>query len=234
MATMILIEKPVAAEIASVYRERLMSQAELAAKKELVTMANKIDKAASEGKDSVFYRLSNSVTRLSGAYRTAAFDIIDADIKAGGYTYTFDGKGYDLSWGEVPADDDNQGTDPVNPDQGGNNTNPDQGGDNTDPNEGGNGGTEPVNPEPVNPEPVDEDPVLTPAEDQNPDHYEAVEVLVGGEQSPVEEGWYELVNGEYALSADAVADMEKTYYRLKDETEWEPVPVDDLEPLPEP
>ena len=226
MATMILIEKPVAAEVTRIYRERLMYQAELAAKKELVTMSTAIDKAAIQGNDSISYRLSNAITRLKGDYHTAAIALIEADIEAAGYTFVASEKGYDLSWAaESEGDDENGGTDPVNPNEGGDNTNP---------NEGGNGGTEPVNPEPVNPKPVDEDPVLTPAEDQDPDHYEAVEVLVGGEQSPVEEGWYELVNGKYALSADDVADMEKTYYRLKDETEWEPVPVDDLEPLPEP
>ena len=42
--------------------------------------------------------------------------------------------------------------------------------------------------------------------------YEAVTPV--GTENPSEEGWYELVNGEYVLSEDTAVDSGKTYYRV--------------------
>lgn len=42
--------------------------------------------------------------------------------------------------------------------------------------------------------------------------YEYVEVTPVGTENPSEEGWYELVDGEYVLTEDTEVDSEKTYY----------------------
>lgn len=42
--------------------------------------------------------------------------------------------------------------------------------------------------------------------------YEYVEVTPVGTENPSEEGWYELVDGNYVLTADTEVDTEKTYY----------------------
>ena len=125
MATMILIDKPAAAELARVYRERLMAQAELAAKKELVSMSTAIDAAAAKGNYELSYRLSGSITKLLGDYHTRAMELINADIENGGYAATPNMRndvviGYELNWGEQQPDaGENEGQggeeEPVNP-----------------------------------------------------------------------------------------------------------------------
>lgn len=52
---------------------------------------------------------------------------------------------------------------------------------------------------------------ITPPEPPTPT-YEYVEVTPVGTENPSEEGWYELVEGEYVLSEDTEVDPEKTYY----------------------
>lgn len=42
--------------------------------------------------------------------------------------------------------------------------------------------------------------------------YEYVEVTPVGTENPSEEGWYELVDGEYVLTTDTEVNTEKTYY----------------------
>lgn len=233
MATMILINKPVAAQVAAIYRARQMSLAELAAKKELVTMSTAIDKEAAKGNFELAYRLSGSITRLSGDYLTAAMAIISADIEAAEYTCTptldKNGKviGYALSW----ATQEEGGSEGGNEDgsEGGNNGGNNSGSDNTEP---VTPDPEPVDPEPttpdepVDPEPVDDTPVA--AEDQDLSHYTAV--TPGGSENPADLNWYEVVNDVLVASTDTTVDLSKTYYELT----WEPIDPEDLEPLPEP
>ena len=42
--------------------------------------------------------------------------------------------------------------------------------------------------------------------------YTYTPVTPEGTENPSEEGWYELVSGEYVLSTDTTVDAEKTYY----------------------
>ena len=106
MATSILIEKAAVANIASTYAARMLAQAKLAAKKELVSMSTAIDAAAARGSYKLSYRLSGSITRLTDANLEAAMEIIEDEIEAANYTAATEVKnskgvvvGYDFNWG---------------------------------------------------------------------------------------------------------------------------------------
>lgn len=202
MATMILIEKADVKEIADVYSKRLMKQAELAAKKELVSIATAIDAAAAKGNYELSYRLSGSITRLTGSYLATAMEIIAADITAAAYTsVTPEYKkgtevviGYTFNWGVAAPVEEPSGGEPTGEQsQGGNNT------------------QEPTQQEPQQPE--------TPTVSQNDEDYDVVtsdEIAeLGAGEGPVSEGWYEKNEGVYALSDDDEVVNEVTYYKAK-------------------
>ena len=115
----ILSERSVALSITKVYKERLMQNAELVAKKELVSLSTAIDSAAQKGQDYLSFKLSSSITKLAGEYKQAAISVIEADIRAAQYTadrVITNGEitGYEISWAEqeeVPGGDEPTGGD---------------------------------------------------------------------------------------------------------------------------
>ena len=238
MAAIILNESTVALSVTKVYQERLKRSAELVAKKELVSLSTAIDSAAVKGLDNLSFKLSSAVTKLAAMYHDIAIGIIENDISEAGYKgqRVIDSRsgaitGYNISWAEeeevTPVDPDPT---PVNPDpnqgggeQGGND-NP-TGGDNTP-----TGGDDTPTGGDDN-QGSDDTPVVTPAEDQNAEHYVVLEAADVTGQSPAANGWFEKDgNDQFIVSTDAEADAEKTYYRAKTEEELNPA---DPEPIPE-
>ena len=63
----ILLAKTNAESIMNAYNQRQAKLAEIAAKKELVSMSTAIDTAAGKGNGKLVYRLSGSITRLTGS-----------------------------------------------------------------------------------------------------------------------------------------------------------------------
>jgi len=110
----ILLAKTNAANVMQAYRDRQAKLAEIAAKKELVSMSTAIDTAAGKGNNKLVYRLSGSITRLTGEYLTNAIAIIEADIAAAGYEVVKDAKGttYTFVWVEDPAEEQEPTDDP--------------------------------------------------------------------------------------------------------------------------
>ena len=101
----ILNERAAALSVTKVYQERLKKSAELVAKKELASLATAIDTAATKGLDQVSFKLSASVTKLTGEYHTIAIQVIEQDIRDAGYSaqrvITNDTiTGYEISWAE--------------------------------------------------------------------------------------------------------------------------------------
>jgi len=98
----ILLAKTNAESIMNAYNSRQAKLAEIAAKKELVSMSTAIDTAAGKGNGKLVYRLSGSITRLTGSLLASAIAIIEADITAAGYEIKKDAKGttYTFAWVE--------------------------------------------------------------------------------------------------------------------------------------
>lgn len=101
----ILNERAAALSVTKVYQERLKKSAELVAKKELASLATAIDTAATKGLDQVSFKLSASITKLTGEYHTIAIQVIEQDIRDAGYSaqrvITNDViTGYEISWAE--------------------------------------------------------------------------------------------------------------------------------------
>ncbi len=110
----ILSERAAALSITKIYKERLMQSAELVAKKELVSLSTAIDSAATKGQDSISFKLSTSVTKLEGAYKDKAIEVIEDDIRSAGYSAQRVKvndviTGYEISWAEEESSDDNNG-----------------------------------------------------------------------------------------------------------------------------
>lgn len=107
----ILNERAAALSVTKVYQERLKKSAELVAKKELASLATAIDTAATKGLDQVSFKLSASVTKLTGEYHTIAIQVIEQDIRDAGYSaqrvITNDViTGYEISWAEEEEGED--------------------------------------------------------------------------------------------------------------------------------
>lgn len=101
----ILTERSAALSITKVYQERLMKSAELVAKKELVSLSTAIDSAAVKGQDSLTFKLSASITKLSTQYKAVALQIIKNDIMSAGYdAQILEDRtgvvGFEISWAE--------------------------------------------------------------------------------------------------------------------------------------
>lgn len=201
MATSILIEKAAVANIASTYAARMLAQAKLAAKKELVSMSTAIDAAAARGSYRLSYRLSGSITRLTDANLEAAMEIIEDEIEAANYTAATEVKnskgvvvGYDFNWGAPDPE-------PVEETTG------EETGENT-----GETTEEATTEEETTEEAT--------TEEEQPEYiYNAVtaEQIAAYEQNsqtPADAGLYEEgeTEGTYVLSEDTTFDAEKTYY----------------------
>lgn len=196
----ILIGKANVLNTMNAYNARQAKLAEIAAKKELVSMSTAIDTAAAKGKSSLSYRLSGSISNLTGDLRDNAIALIEADITAAGYEISKDAKGttYTFVWAEQAAEEES----------------------NSDPNEGNNGSTDNTpsgNNEPAN----NTEPTVYTAEQVQEVTNEEIEALTEG-QTPVTQGWLES-NGEdgYVASEDTEVDANSTYYKLKATTPTE-------------
>ena len=150
MAT-ILPDKSVITEnttrLTEIYRQRNLRAAKLAAQKELVAIAAAIDAAVIKGEFSINYRLTSAITSLTGEYKEAAIEVIQAEITSADYRAEgiYAGNnvvGYALSW-EAEVEPENPGEDPENPGEnpGENPENPGEGGE-TPTENGENGGSE--------------------------------------------------------------------------------------------
>lgn len=117
MATMILVEKPAVAELATtsanIQNTRAMDQAKLAAKTELISMATAIDNAAAAGSNGVTYKFSRNISKLEGVYREAAMEIINADIAAAEYSVKETAKGLEITWGEEAEEGGDEPSEPA-------------------------------------------------------------------------------------------------------------------------
>jgi len=83
----ILTERAKTLSLAKTYQERYQLQSvELAAKSELISLSKAIDAAAAKGEESVAFKLSQAITKLSNVDRITAETIIEEDILAAGYT----------------------------------------------------------------------------------------------------------------------------------------------------
>lgn len=194
----ILLAKTNAESIMNAYNQRQAKLAEIAAKKELVSMSTAIDTAAGKGNGKLVYRLSGSITRLTGSLLASAIAIIEADITAAGYEVKKDTKGttYTFAWVEEEEEE------PAQP--------------------SGNTGSQDDNPQGVT---TGDDQNDQPGEPVTPTVYTSEQVeevtetdLEGLEDpiSPVTQGWLES-NGEggYVASDDTEMGQDTTYYKLK-------------------
>ena len=114
----ILTERAKTLSLAKTYQERYQLQSvELAAKSELISLSKAIDTAAAKGEVGVIFKLSAAITKLSAENRLIAQEIIEADIRAAGYSVELlkDTKdnliGYDIGWVESTSDEEDEGGD---------------------------------------------------------------------------------------------------------------------------
>lgn len=121
MSAIILNERAATLSVTKIYKERLEKSAELVAKKELVSLSTAIDSAATRGQDSVDFKLSASITRLTDNYHDIAITTIEDDIRAAGYDALRELDkngviiGYQISWAEQEEEEEEET--PATPDE---------------------------------------------------------------------------------------------------------------------
>ena len=121
MAATILFTKPETQELANIYQEYALQNAELVAKKELALIGIAINNAAAKGATSINYKASKDFTSLQGTYYNKAVEIMNADFQNAGYSAeaTTDRNGYAIAfsfdWSVIDGDVPGGNTNPSAP-----------------------------------------------------------------------------------------------------------------------